>query len=645
MNSENKKTILLVEDEALIAIMEKKLLEKKGYTVHTISTGEKAVETIVDNILPVDLILMDIDLGSGMDGTEAAAQILDHKDIPVVFLSSHTEPEVVEKTEKITSYGYVVKNSGIIVLDASIKMALKLFEAKVYHNQAEKEIQLKNEELTAANTKLLNEQVFTDSLLECLPGYLYVYDEKQNLIRWNKKHETMTGYSGEELSRMNMSDWFEGEDAVRVAAAVDEVFKKGYGEVEARLLLKGGGKLLIHSNGVLMDINGRKYFVGIGMDITGRKQAEEALKAKNEEFESTNEELTAAMEELEAANEELIATIQSLQQAEEMLKVSETLLAETESIGKVGGWSFNIDTMEQKWTDEVYHIHEVEIAPNPGVDAGINYYTKESRPVIGEAVQRAIEHGENFDLELEIITAKGNTRSVHTIGKADLKNRRVYGFFQDITERKQAEKEIQKQLNEKEILLMEVHHRVKNNIAAIEGFLTLQDEAANNPEAKSAIKSAITRVQSMRILYDKLLLSKDLHEVSMKDYIEDLIDSLHDLFDKKDNIIIEKQISDFCILSKQAVTIGIIINELLTNVYKYAFKDREGGTVSVLIKKDGNTATLIIHDNGIGIDDRIKADISTGFGLTIVKMLAEQLNGTYNIVNENGTKSVVQFEI
>jgi PAS domain S-box-containing protein len=127
------------------------------------------------------------------------------------------------------------------------------------------------------------------------------------------------------------------------------------------------------------------------------------------------------------------------QKSEEALRMSKELLSETESIGKVGGWSFNIDTKEQKWTDEVYRIHEVEISPEPSVDEGINYYTKESRLIIGKAVQRAIEHGENYDLELEIITAKGNTRAVHTIGKADLKNRRIYGFFQDITDRKLAE--------------------------------------------------------------------------------------------------------------------------------------------------------------------------------------------------------------
>ena len=85
----------------------------------------------VEKTPAIDLILMDINLGNGMDGTDAAAIILKDHDLPVVFLSSHMEPEVVAKTEKITSYGYVVKNSSITVLDASIKMAFKLFEAKI----------------------------------------------------------------------------------------------------------------------------------------------------------------------------------------------------------------------------------------------------------------------------------------------------------------------------------------------------------------------------------------------------------------------------------------------------------------------------------------------------------------------------------
>ncbi|MEX2445569.1 MAG: response regulator [Alkalispirochaeta sp.] len=133
------KTLLLVEDEALIALNTKMQLEKIGYSVSHVLTGEAAVNYALNPDSRSDLILMDINLGNGIDGTQAAEQILNQIEIPVVFLSSHTDPKVVEKTENITSYGYVVKNSGLTVLDASIKMAFKLFDAKQQHARSEKE--------------------------------------------------------------------------------------------------------------------------------------------------------------------------------------------------------------------------------------------------------------------------------------------------------------------------------------------------------------------------------------------------------------------------------------------------------------------------------------------------------------------------
>ncbi len=123
------KSILLVEDEALIAMEEAAYLKSAGYAVEFVLTGEEAIRNVKDRRGKVDLLLMDIDLGRGMDGTIAAQEILKDYDIPIVFLSSHTERDIVERTEKITSYGYVVKNSGEIVLLASIKMAFKLHAA------------------------------------------------------------------------------------------------------------------------------------------------------------------------------------------------------------------------------------------------------------------------------------------------------------------------------------------------------------------------------------------------------------------------------------------------------------------------------------------------------------------------------------
>lgn len=122
------KTILLVEDEDLLVILQTEWLERLGFNVITVSSGEKAIE-VTQTTPGIDLILMDINLGPGMDGLEAASTILKDHDIPVVFLTSHEGEEIVKRTKEIASYGYVVKDGDMTTLDASVKMALKLHEA------------------------------------------------------------------------------------------------------------------------------------------------------------------------------------------------------------------------------------------------------------------------------------------------------------------------------------------------------------------------------------------------------------------------------------------------------------------------------------------------------------------------------------
>lgn len=124
----NKKTILLIEDEYVIAMITSKILQGMGYNVIHAETGEKAVKLAMENA-EIQLILSDINLGNGIDGPEAARQILFRKHIPIVFHTSHSEKEYVDRVKKITRYGYVVKNSGNFVLQSSIEMAFELFNA------------------------------------------------------------------------------------------------------------------------------------------------------------------------------------------------------------------------------------------------------------------------------------------------------------------------------------------------------------------------------------------------------------------------------------------------------------------------------------------------------------------------------------
>jgi len=163
-----ERRILLVEDDPMTAAMEEMYLQDAGYSVMTAGSGPKAVDLALSR--DVDLVLMDVDLGPGMDGTEAARRILAERDIPLIFLSSHTEPEIVTRTESITSYGYIVKTSNSAVLLASIRMAFRLHEARERADEQER---------------------FFRSIFEQAPVGMQVFDSSGTILMVNHAWENL----------------------------------------------------------------------------------------------------------------------------------------------------------------------------------------------------------------------------------------------------------------------------------------------------------------------------------------------------------------------------------------------------------------------------------------------------------------------
>jgi CheY-like chemotaxis protein len=180
MNSLEQKTILLVEDDMLIANAGIRTINKVGYEAITVNSGEEAVETALTND-KISLILMDINLGRGIDGKQAAIKILEKKNIPIVFLTSHFEKEFVEKVKEISRYGYVIKNSSDFVLKTSIEMAFELFEA---NNTIKKKIS----ELEASEEYLA-------ILLQSVCEGVILTDINGCIKRMNNTAETLTGWS------------------------------------------------------------------------------------------------------------------------------------------------------------------------------------------------------------------------------------------------------------------------------------------------------------------------------------------------------------------------------------------------------------------------------------------------------------------
>ena len=226
MFDKSNKTILLVEDEIIIAMMEIKQLEKEGYLVIHAANGEEAIDIVSKT--PIDLILMDIDLGKGMDGTETAREILRIHNLPIVFLSSRTEKDIVQKTEVITSYGYIMKNSGITVLDASIKMAFKLHEAN-------KRTQREKEQLR--------------TILHSIGDAVIATDTEGLIVRMNPVAEYITGWKFSEVEGKPLQEIFHIINALTREVVPNPV----------NLVLASGNTIGLANHTVLIAKDGKEY--------------------------------------------------------------------------------------------------------------------------------------------------------------------------------------------------------------------------------------------------------------------------------------------------------------------------------------------------------------------------------------------------
>ncbi|MEN0051969.1 MAG: sensor histidine kinase, partial [Bacteroidota bacterium] len=193
-----------------------------------------------------------------------------------------------------------------------------------------------------------------------------------------------------------------------------------------------------------------------------------------------------------------------------------------------------------------------------------------------------------------------------------------------------------------ELLLKEIHHRVKNNLETVSSLLELQSAQAEDDEVQSVMQASQSRVQSMSILHQKLYQGDDLASIEMKDYFKNLAESVLDTYDAWEQVEMEYNMQELELDVDTAVPIGLIVNELLTNSLKYAFPDGEKGKVYLSLKQmDKKGLQLIVADNGVGKSGIVKG---TGFGSQLIDLLTRQLNGKMREEAEDGMKVVFEFE-
>lgn len=293
--------------------------------------------------------------------------------------------------------------------------------------------------------------------------------------------------------------------------------------------------------------------------------------------------------------------------------------------------------------------------------SAVNFYGFERNQLIGMPISQLNQLSQDRILEemkLAVLEKRNYFRFQHRLSNGEIRNVEVhstplisnqatllFSIIHDVTDRTLAEAKVATLLDEKEILLREVHHRIKNNMSMIYSLLELQIDSIKHPSAISALTDAASRVQSMAMLYDKLYLTQDYDQVSVSQYMNSLTTEIISNFPNRDLISLELDIFDADLEVKRLQYLGIIVNEILTNIMKYAFEKQQEGNISIIGRIENTDYFLRIKDNGKGMPESIDFENPNGFGLSLIQFLSKRLQASLSIERKNGTVIHIRLPI
>ncbi len=669
-NVKNKK-LLIVEDEIIIALTESAMLKKNGYEVLAVSSGEQAIDAVKNNE-ELDLVLIDLNLGSGMNGAETSKKILEIRDLPIIFLTSHTGKDIIEQVKSITRYGYVLKGSGEHLLISSIEMAIELFESG------------KRIETSEANfhqlTESMNEifwlrDIKDDSIIYVSPAYEKVWGRSCRSFYDNP---------------WSFSEIVHPDDRDRVIK-IHKTMKMEHlpVEYEYRIVRDDGETRWIgaRSNPVY-DKNGNVFrYAGVAEDITERKLAEDDLQKKNLEYAALNEELHATLEELEAANEELISTNNSLYESEEKFRTLTESSPVAIMIHQGNKWVYTNPIGEEisgYTVDELYNMNFWD------------FVDPEYQPIVRErALMRQLS--ENFSMSYEFsITAKdGIKKWVSLKGNSIEFNGKPAGMISviDITARKMAEDELietNKQLEAaldrahefaiaaeaaniaKSQFLANMSHEIRTPMNGIVGIISLLLDTEITPEQKRFIEIMQSSGDNLLAIINQILdLSKvesdkfelDLHNFNLQTAMYDIVEMLAVKAAKK-NIVFNFKIDDAapCSLTGDSGRIRQVVTNLSHNAVKFTETGKIDLNISVAEDHENSVKLKFdITDTGVGIPEehinnlfipftQVDAGMNrkfggTGLGLAISKKIVELMGGEIGVESREHQGSHFWFTI
>ena len=597
---EEKLKVLILEDVPLDAELIEHELRRDDikFIAHRVEEEieyRRELEEFKPNIILADHSLPNFD---GISALQIARDNSSHT--PFIFVSGKIGEDFAVEMLKKGATDYVLKHN-LSKLGHAVKRAL---------HEAEEHLEKKN-----AEKALLESEKKYRALFELSPDYVLLLGTNGRILDLNHAAEDDIGLSREKLIGKHfkeiiipfMDQSFNNGDLMTrfVNSNQNDTFQM---EVEN----EGGIRYTeIHHDPLFNE--GEIYAIQIiARDITKRKKAEVALIKSKERLAHLNTYLEA------------------------IINASPFAIIDLSPDGIV-------KSLWNPAAENIYGWKKDEVLGKP-----LPFIT-ENKKLEQDNLMSKVLLGESISgVEMERIRKDGNLiytmMAAAPLKDSDGNTLGIMSTSADISDMVKAEKQIKASLEEKEVLIKEIHHRVKNNLQIISSLISLQASYTSEPEARKMFQESKNRIRSMALIHEKLYLSDDLAHIDFNEYLHSLVNMLLQFFKKKLTYIeLDVNCDNIYFDIDTAISLGLIVNELLSNCFKHAFREGETGKVNVELHSIGNGYQLIVADDGIGFPENLDFRKTDSLGLQIVQTLTIQLKGALELDRSTGTKFNIIF--
>jgi PAS domain S-box-containing protein len=447
----------------------------------------------------------------------------------------------------------------------------------------------------------VNDQILS-IIKQKLPGTFFVFDMDGRMRRWNNYAQQITGYSKEEIGNMNALDFFEDEEKEKISKAIRTAIKEGYVEVRGNLVGKYGDKVPLLFKGSKATIDGSERIIGLGVDISN--------------------------------------VIAAQKEAQTHQKLLQAIIDQSESIIYIKDEESSLKFANKKYYNLFGLADKQELA-----NRNKSLLDDEQAQKIQKNDEYVRETGKTvrFEEEINIDGERKTFLSTKMLLKGvEQYENCIFGISTDITDRKKTEKQLEESVKEKEILLSEIHHRVKNNLAIISGLMDLEIMESSDDDLIGKLKDSQSRINSIATTHEILYQERNFSDLDFEKTIKRLVERILEMFNS--DVVIDYDIETIDININQALPCALIVNELITNALKHAFEAGDDNMITVKARQPDEKVWVQISDNGKGLPDDIDLEKSMTLGMQLINTLIDQLNGDGKFTQDNGTTFELAFE-